>query len=303
MPYSRIKQLWKGIKVLANLKFMDLSHSKYLIETLNFQESPTSNETPSIRFHFNSLTDTTCNGSCLSQHLPFRKSYLEVTYQRLARGKLVHFHGWKSLALPSVGLAKTTELCILALGTSPGNLSSKELEGEKMVSAKFKRAAKLFRNTELSSQGCEVGFHLEVSNSLLAAWPSLIPAKSLWPLSQSDHLSLSLFLSLSLSLIPVISPCSQSQGENAFRSVESSSENTHRRQLFRRTSGDGFSTPQGAPGGDLQFVPKHRNQKPIHAPPTPRFSGRRLHLTRRRVRAREPLSGDALPPLGSPDAD
>ncbi|KAL6316907.1 hypothetical protein AAG906_023562 [Vitis piasezkii] len=37
MPYSRIKQLWKGIKVLANLKFMDLSHSKYLIETPNFQ--------------------------------------------------------------------------------------------------------------------------------------------------------------------------------------------------------------------------------------------------------------------------
>ena len=32
-----------------------------------------------------------------------RKSYLGVTYQRLARGKLVHFHGWKSLALPSVG--------------------------------------------------------------------------------------------------------------------------------------------------------------------------------------------------------
>ncbi|KAL6315723.1 hypothetical protein AAG906_006585 [Vitis piasezkii] len=43
MPYSRIKQLWKGIKVLANLKFMDLSHSKYLIETPNFRESPNSN--------------------------------------------------------------------------------------------------------------------------------------------------------------------------------------------------------------------------------------------------------------------
>ena len=46
----------------------------------------------------------------------------------------------------------------------------------KMVSAKFeisqtpKRAAKLFHNTELSSLGCEVGFHLEVPNSLLAAW-------------------------------------------------------------------------------------------------------------------------------------
>ncbi|RVW59310.1 hypothetical protein CK203_101678 [Vitis vinifera] len=91
------------------------------------------------------------------------KSYLEVTYQRLARGKLVHFHGWKSLALPSVGPAKTTELCILALGTFPGNLSSKELETPE-------RAAKYFRNTELSSPGCKVGFHLEVPSFPLAAW-------------------------------------------------------------------------------------------------------------------------------------
>ncbi|RVW29070.1 hypothetical protein CK203_091604 [Vitis vinifera] len=60
-------------------------------------------------------------------------------------------------------LAKTIELCTLALGTFPDNLSSKELETPK-------RAAKLFRNTELSSQGCEVGFHLEVPSSLLAAW-------------------------------------------------------------------------------------------------------------------------------------
>ncbi|RVX01237.1 Disease resistance-like protein DSC2 [Vitis vinifera] len=105
-----------------------------------------------------------------------RKSYLEVTYQRLARGKLVHFHGWKSLALPSVGPAKTTELCILALGTFPGNLSSKELEqasggfrshfaGEKWCLRNFrrhpKRVAKLFRKTKLSSPGCKVGFHLE----------------------------------------------------------------------------------------------------------------------------------------------
>ncbi|RVW53045.1 Retrovirus-related Pol polyprotein from transposon RE1 [Vitis vinifera] len=32
-----------------------------------------------------------------------RKSYLQVTSQRLARGKLVHLYGWRSLALPSVG--------------------------------------------------------------------------------------------------------------------------------------------------------------------------------------------------------
>ncbi|RVX16236.1 hypothetical protein CK203_014503 [Vitis vinifera] len=50
------------------------------------------------------------------------------------------------------------------------------------------------------------------------------------------------------------------------------------------------------------IFPKHRTRnhpRAVHA----RFSGRRLHLTRRRVRAREPLSGDALPPPGSPDAD
>ena len=62
----------------------------------------------------------------------------------------------------------------------------------------------------------------------------------------------------------------------AFRSVESSSENIHRRRLFRRRL---FPTPQGAPGGDLQFFPKHRSQKTTHA----HFSGRRLHLTLRRV--------------------
>ncbi|XP_034676051.1 disease resistance protein RPV1-like isoform X2 [Vitis riparia] len=36
MPYSHIKKLWKGIKVLKSLKSMDLSHSKCLIETPDF---------------------------------------------------------------------------------------------------------------------------------------------------------------------------------------------------------------------------------------------------------------------------
>ncbi|RVW19347.1 TMV resistance protein N [Vitis vinifera] len=35
MPSSHIKQLWKGVKVLEKLKFMDLSYSRYLIETPN----------------------------------------------------------------------------------------------------------------------------------------------------------------------------------------------------------------------------------------------------------------------------
>nr|CAN83385.1 hypothetical protein VITISV_004581 [Vitis vinifera] len=36
MPYSHIKKLWKGIKVLERLKSIDLSHSKYLIQTPDF---------------------------------------------------------------------------------------------------------------------------------------------------------------------------------------------------------------------------------------------------------------------------
>ena len=54
----------------------------------------------------------------------------------------------------------------------------------------------------------------------------------------------------------------------AFRSVESSSENIHRRGLFRRRLFPTPPTPQRAPGGDLQFFPKHRNQKTTHAPAT-----------------------------------
>ncbi|RVW70608.1 hypothetical protein CK203_056537 [Vitis vinifera] len=121
-----------------------------------------------------------------------RKSYPEVTYQRLARGKLVHFHGWKSLALPSVGPAKTTEFCILALGTFPGNLSSKELEqasggfrshfaGEKWCLRNFvdtQEGCEIILNTKLSSWGCEVGFHLEVPSSLLAAWSCIVRRRS-----------------------------------------------------------------------------------------------------------------------------
>ncbi|RVW70424.1 hypothetical protein CK203_056725 [Vitis vinifera] len=78
-----------------------------------------------------------------------RKSYLQTTSQRLARGKLVHFHGWKSLALPSVG---------------PGE------NGVCEISQMHKRAAKSLHNNMLSSQGCEVGFHLEVLSSQLAAY-------------------------------------------------------------------------------------------------------------------------------------
>ncbi|RVW56514.1 Retrovirus-related Pol polyprotein from transposon TNT 1-94 [Vitis vinifera] len=119
-------------------------------------------------------------------------------------------------------------------------------------------------------------------------------------ISQSDHLSLSLSFRSS---VPVL----RAKGENAFRSVESSSENTHRRQLFRRTSGelsgDGFFYTARSAWRRSPICPKapepETHPRAAHA----RFSGRRLHLTRRRVRSRETLSGGALPPPGSPDAD
>ncbi|RVW84151.1 Receptor protein kinase CLAVATA1 [Vitis vinifera] len=123
-------------------------------------------ETPSIRFHFNSLTDALCNGLSLSPSLNHsRKSYLEVTSQRLARGKLVHFHGWKSLALPSVGPEGTLPENRLPRGTI-----SHEKNGVCEISQTLKRVAKSFRNNKLNSQGCEVGFHLEVPSFLLAVY-------------------------------------------------------------------------------------------------------------------------------------
>ena len=124
--------------------------------------------------------------------------------------------------------------------------------------------------------------------------PSFIPTKSLWP-SLNPTISLSGHLSFRSSV-----PIHRVKGENAFRSVESSSENIHRRQLFRRTSGelsgDGFFYTARSAWRRSPICPKapepETHPRAAHA----RFSGRR-------VRAHEPLSGDALPPPGSPDAD
>ncbi|KAL6313434.1 hypothetical protein AAG906_003706 [Vitis piasezkii] len=50
-----------------------------------------------------------------------RKSYLQVTSQRLAKGKLVHLHGRRSLALPSVGPGSQLPTCRIYRATSRGN--------------------------------------------------------------------------------------------------------------------------------------------------------------------------------------
>ena len=151
-----------------------------------------------------------------------------------------------------------------------------------------KKSIKEFRNSSwYQSQFSET---LIPSGHLLFR-PSFIPAKSLWP-------SLNPTISLWPSLIPVISPCSQSQGRKRFsvgRIVvrKHSSPATFPATSFSHTARSAWRrSPTKAPEPE-------NHPHACHA----RFSGRRLHLTRQRVRAREPLSGDPLPPPTSPDAD
>ena len=135
-----------------------------------------------------------------------------------------------------------------------------------------KKSIKEFRNSSwYQSQFSET---LIPSGHLLFR-PSFIPAKSLWPslnptISLSDHLSFR-------SSVPVV----RVKGENAFRSVESSSENIHRRQLFRRTF---FYTARSAWRRSPIFP------KALEPENHPRAGHARF-------------SGDALPPPSSPDAD
>ncbi|RVX23158.1 hypothetical protein CK203_000126 [Vitis vinifera] len=129
--------------------------------------------------------------------------------------------------------------------------------------------------------------------------PSLIPAKSLWSY-----------------LNPIIS-LSHSSHQSLFSEPREKtlSDQSNRRQktltagkIFRRTF------PANFPATVFFYTARSAWRRSSICPKAPepethpraahaRFSVRRLHLTRRRVRAREPLSGDALPPPGSPDAD
>ncbi|KAL6318082.1 hypothetical protein AAG906_035227 [Vitis piasezkii] len=86
-----------------------------------------------------------------------RKSYPKVT-SRGSQGKLVHFHGWKSLALPSV---------------SQVTLRENDVCG-------FRRHTKGLRNhfaTKTLLEGC-VGFHLEVPTFHLVAYIRGVKLKS-----------------------------------------------------------------------------------------------------------------------------
>ncbi|KAL6311972.1 hypothetical protein AAG906_026385 [Vitis piasezkii] len=77
-----------------------------------------------------------------------RKSYLQVTSQRLARGKLVHLHGRRSLALPSVGPgdSKVAAKSAFNLRFSASNVSHISGSFRRNCTALYKKAAKSLRN-------------------------------------------------------------------------------------------------------------------------------------------------------------
>ncbi|KAL6315702.1 hypothetical protein AAG906_006564 [Vitis piasezkii] len=116
-----------------------------------------------------------------------RKSYLQVTSQRLARDKLVNLHGRRSLALPSVGPSLRFRRCTKRAAKS---LRSKRLISQRVaklafslrcsasnvsqISGNFRRnstalckmAAKSFRNKRVISQPCII---------LPSAWSDWLP--------------------------------------------------------------------------------------------------------------------------------
>ncbi|RVX23597.1 Retrovirus-related Pol polyprotein from transposon TNT 1-94 [Vitis vinifera] len=139
-------------------------------------------------------------------------------------------------------------------------------------------------DVELGKFVCNHLFKMEPENTAIIHSGQISLA-----ISQSDHLS------LWPSLIPVISPCSQSQGRKRFpvgRIVVRKHSPPALSELFRRRF---FLHRKERLEEISNFSQSTGARKPSTRRPRA-FFGRRLHLTRRRVRAREPLSGDALPP-------
>ena len=148
-----------------------------------------------------------------------------------------------------------------------------------------KKSIKEFRNSSwYQSQFSET---LIPSGHLLFR-PSFIPAKSLWP-----------------SLNPTVSHSGHQSLFSEPREKTLSGRSNRRQKTFTADnfSSDGFFYTVRSAWRRSPIFPKapepENHPRAGHA----QFFGRRLHLTRRRVRAREAFSGDAPPPPASPDAD
>ncbi|RVW56769.1 Retrovirus-related Pol polyprotein from transposon RE1 [Vitis vinifera] len=116
--------------------------------------------------------------------------------------------------------------------------------------------------------------------------PSLIPAKSFWPYLNS-------IISLSLSHSGHQSLFSEPR-EKTLSSQSNSRQKTltagnFSGELSGELSGDGFFLHRKERLEEISICPKASEPETHPRAAHARFSGRRLHLTRRRVRAREPL--------------
>ena len=123
------------------------------------------------------------------------------------------------------------------------------------------------------------------------------PNSFLFPVSStSGNLPVTVFHSDHLLHLPILS------GQSDRRQKTLTAGKIFRRTFLATSFSDTDHTRRSAWRRSPTFVkapaPKE-HPRAGHAP----FSGRRLNLTRRRVRAREEFPGDAHPPPASPDAD
>ena len=137
-----------------------------------------------------------------------------------------------------------------------------------------------------------------IPSGLLLFRPSLIPAKSFWPYL-NPIISLSLSHSGHQSLF----------SEPREKTLSSQSNSRQKTLTAGNFSGELFQRifPANFPATVFFYTARSTWRRSPICPkaPEPETHPRAAHarFSGRRVRAREPLSGDALPPPGSPDAD
>nr|CAN65073.1 hypothetical protein VITISV_032899 [Vitis vinifera] len=98
-----------------------------------------------------------------------RKSYLQVTSQRLARGKLVNLHGWRSLALPSVGPGENGDLDIKNLKKNIQKCRS-QISGS--TKDHFAGENEVCEISQTHKKGCEITSQQKADFAALRSWLS-----------------------------------------------------------------------------------------------------------------------------------
>nr|CAN66746.1 hypothetical protein VITISV_013700 [Vitis vinifera] len=110
-----------------------------------------------------------------------RKSYLQVTSQRLARGKLVHLHGQRSLALPSVGPGEFWDLDNKNLKKNI-SMSRSQISGS--TKDHFSGENEVWEISQTHKKGCEITSQQKADFAALRSWLSACGVRL--PTAQSE---------------------------------------------------------------------------------------------------------------------